>query len=287
MARCSRRAMRPAAVMGAFYRAMLDALVAFGMARPEPPHQPVEAAEAVAGAAPRAFMTAQSHSDGTGACRRGRACRARRCRRACRRRAPGRALRSGRACGRALPLVFRCRARRPHRQRQPPAALRQSGGARLYRADRRARYVRAAGRGGDPVRRSRGRRRAGRCGRRAAACRGGFFARRGGCRERGHATISPRCGCGEPAPATLSRRCWIATRCCFAGYGSRSPSRRSTPRPSRLRPRFSRASSPRRSAAARPPAGRCCRARDCRESLVDPALDYLSRHGAEIRFGAG
>jgi len=27
MARCSRRAMRPAAVMGAFYRAMLDALV--------------------------------------------------------------------------------------------------------------------------------------------------------------------------------------------------------------------------------------------------------------------
>jgi phytoene/squalene synthetase len=27
MARCSRRAMRPAAVMGAFYRAMLDALL--------------------------------------------------------------------------------------------------------------------------------------------------------------------------------------------------------------------------------------------------------------------
>jgi len=34
MARCSRRAMRPAAVMGAFYRAMLDALLRAGWRDP-------------------------------------------------------------------------------------------------------------------------------------------------------------------------------------------------------------------------------------------------------------
>ena len=71
---------------------------------------------------------------------------------------------------------------------------------------------------------------------------------------------------GGPAPATPSRRCWTATRCCSAGCGSRSPSRRSTPRPSRPRPRCSPASSPRRSGAARPPAGRCWRATDCRKA---------------------
>ena len=37
----------------------------------------------------------------------------------------GRAVRSGAACRRALPLLFRCRARLPHRQRQPSAAVRQ------------------------------------------------------------------------------------------------------------------------------------------------------------------
>ena len=112
--------------------------------------------------------------------------------------------------------------------------------------------------------------RAGRYGRRAAACRGGFFAPRGGCRERGYATTSRCCDSGEPAPVTLSRRCWIATQNCFVGYGSRWPSRRSTPRPSRLRPRFSPASSPRRSEAARPPAGRCWRVMDYRKVSLIP-----------------
>ena len=58
MARCSRRAMRPAAMMGAFYRAMLDALLPAGWRDPGRAHQPVEAAETVAGAAPRDVMSA-------------------------------------------------------------------------------------------------------------------------------------------------------------------------------------------------------------------------------------
>ncbi len=59
-----------------------------GMARPEPARGPVEATEALAGAAPRDSMTARPRRGGQGACRRGRPCRARGCRHARRRRPP-------------------------------------------------------------------------------------------------------------------------------------------------------------------------------------------------------
>ena len=182
---------------------------------------------------------------------------------------------------------YRFRARRPHRQRQPPAALRQSGGALLYRADRRTRHVRAAGRGGDPVCRSRRRRALGGAAVARRACRGGFFAPRGGCRERGCATISRRCSLRRAGPgdtvaamldrdAELFRRLWEPLAVAALNTSAEQASAAL----------FS-ASSPRRSDAARPRAGRCWRAMDYRKVSSIPRWIICLATAARFASAAG
>ncbi len=106
------------------------------VARPGRAGQSAETAEALAGAAPRSRMS--------GGRRRGGACRRRRSGRPCgggragSRGAEGAALRSQRPCRRALPLLFRRRARLPYRQRQPSAAGRKPPALAYLDADRRA-----------------------------------------------------------------------------------------------------------------------------------------------------
>ncbi len=96
-----------------------------------------------------------------------RGARARRCRMA------GHAVRGRAGGGRPLPLLFRPRARLPHRQRQPPAALRQPRGLRLSRAGS-APPARWAARRRHAFRSSTSRAAsAGRCGPMSAASRGG------------------------------------------------------------------------------------------------------------------
>ena len=187
------------------------------------------------------------------------------------------ALRSGAAGRRALPLLFRRRARLPHRQRQSPAARRQHGGDGLSRAHRRARHVRAA----RPRRRSRSSisrpASAGRCGpNRGARAVVGVARRRGGCRARGRAIISRRCGCGgagarrRRSPTVLDpdsvlfRRLWqplaVAALNTGAGGGVGPPVLARPGRDAR-----------RGAAACRPLVPR----EGLSESLVDPALALL------------
>ena len=229
MARCSRRAMRPAAVMGAFYRAMLDALLRSEWRDPSAARRPVEARRSSGWCCATASMTARSQHGLAGCMSSGPG-------------SPGSPRRSRSPTTGGAVVLYEAAPHAGGRCRSFFDAelgvridngnhlllVRQSGGARLCRADRRARHVRAAGGGGDPVCRPRRPASAGRCGRRAAPCRGGCFVRRGGCRERERATISPRCALRRAGPGdTVAAVLRSATRRCFAGCGSRSPSRRS------------------------------------------------------------
>ena len=141
MAQCRRRAMRPAAVMGAVYHATLRALLRGDWRDPAARVSLSRTAQALAGAAPRSGMSGRSN-DGRctssapaspGSPRRSRWRHAGR---------PVRLYEASAPCRRALPLLFRRRARLPHRQRQSSAALRQppragaisSGSARATRS---------------------------------------------------------------------------------------------------------------------------------------------------------
>ena len=118
-ARCGRRA-----VMGAVYRATLDAAA---QARLDPARRAglgAEAGEALARAAPRPVVSRPRRVHVIGAGMAGLAA-------AVRLADAGIAVvaaRGGAAGGRALPLLFRCDARLPHRQRQSSAARRQPRG---------------------------------------------------------------------------------------------------------------------------------------------------------------
>ena len=286
MARCSRRAMRPAAVMGAFYRAMLDALVRSEWRDPSRRIEPVEAAEALAGAAPRDFMTARRlrarggrvHVVGAGLA--------------------GLAASVTLAGDGRRVVLYEAGSHAGGRCRSfidSELGVRIDNGNHLLLSGNRAAlsyverigaldtferpaeaaipFVDLADGARWEVRPSRG------------AVPWWIFRpsrRVPGTRMRDYLAALRL---GGPAPATRSRRCWTATRCCSAGCGSRSSSRRSIPRPSRPRPRCSPVSSPRRSGAARRRAGRCWRATGCRKASSIPALEYLTRHGGEIRFG--
>ncbi len=152
MARCIPSAMRPARLMGATYAALLDRMQRRGWSQPEsavrlPKWQKLWIALRFA------MMTLPPRPR-----RRRRARRARGGAVAGRARRPGHAARGRAGRRRALPVVFRPRARLPDRQRQPPAALRQPGRLRLPRPGRLARHAGRTRRAAVPVHGSRDRR---------------------------------------------------------------------------------------------------------------------------------
>ena len=211
--RCSRRAMRPAAMMGAFYRAMLDAMLRDGWRDPSRADQPVEGPQIVAGAAPRAGMSGRERVHVVGAGLAGLAA----------------AVDAGRGgpAGRAL----RNRASMPAGAAAPifdaELGVRIDNGNHLLLSGNAlalCRYLdmigardtfERPGRGGDPVCRS-GERRAldlaAQSRRRAVV---GLLCRAAGAGEPGAATISPRCGCGRAAAAIPSPSGSIPPRLLF------------------------------------------------------------------------
>ena len=283
MARCSRRAMRPAVIMGAFYRAMLDALVRSEWRDPTA-DRPVEAAEALAGAAPRDFMTARSHSGGkvhvVGAGLAGLAASV--------------ALADD---GRQV-VLYEAGAHAGGRCRSfidSELGVRIDNGNHLLlpaigrrspnRADRRARYVRTAGRSGNPVRRLR---------------TGERWEVRPVARSRAVVDFSPVAAGAGDAIARLRRRAEApagrprrygrgctgsrhkAVSTVMGAAGRRGAQHIGRAGVGRL---FSRVVSETIGSGA--VACRPMLARDgLSESLVDPALDYLSRKGGEICFGS-
>ena len=148
--------------------------------------------------------------------------------------------------------------------------------------------LRAAGRGGDPVRRSGDRRALGGAAQSRRGAVVGAAARRGGCRAAGRAIISRRCGCaragaGDTVAAACSIRDSVAVPPVVgAARGRRAQHRRR----GRRRPGCSGGSCARRSGRAPRPAGRCCRARGCRKAWSIRRSRMLRARGAEIRFGA-
>ena len=135
MAQCPRRAMRPAAVMDAVYRATLDRLRRRGWRELDEPVSAADAAEALARRCATACCDdgcSRVHVVGAGLAGLAAAVRLA---------DAGVAVvlhEAAHAGRRPLPLLFRRDARLPHRQRQSPADRRQSRGDGLSRRDRRA-----------------------------------------------------------------------------------------------------------------------------------------------------
>ena len=231
MARCSRRAMRPAAVMARVLPRDARRSVALGVARPRAAGQPVEAEETVAGAAPRAGMTAGMTVGAArpGACRRSRSRRARRGGRACRRGLSGRAVRvwARMPAGAAAPFSMPSSAAASTTATTCCCPATRAALAYLD-ADRRARHASRPGRGGDSRSSISRPASAGRCGRtRGVGAVVDLQRRAGGSREPRARDYLAALRLRRAAPADSVATVLLAGIArCSAGCGSRSRSRR-------------------------------------------------------------
>ena len=287
MARCSRRAMRPAAVMGAFYRAMLDALLALGVARPERPRSACRSRGSCGWCCATGWYDGAArwpvHVVGAGLAGLAAAVALA---------GEGRrvvlyeaAQHAGGRCRSFFDAELGCRIDNGNH-----LLLSGNRAALAYLdADRRARHVRAAGRGGDS--------------RSVDLATGERWAVRPNARRRAvvDAAAPPRRVPGTRARdylgalrlrarrprTTPSPTCSAPTRVLYPPPVAAARGRGAEHRGGGgLGAAVLARSSPRRSAAAPPPAGRCCRARACPKAWSIRRSRCSRGRGGEIRFGA-